>query len=92
MRIQFVKQYRGAHSVDYEGYFTSGFKRISGTFYNGQYTFEMNFKEPTPDSQANDKVWDVETAKTYHPELAECINAVLNALWKCIQVVQLANL
>ena len=35
--------------MDYEGYFTSGFKRIMGTYFNGSDTFEMDFKEPTTD-------------------------------------------
>ena len=47
--IHFEKHYRRRHSVDYEGYFTSGFKRIIGTYFNGSDTFEMDFKEPTLD-------------------------------------------
>ena len=45
MLIHFEKHYRRRHSVDYEGYFTSGFKRIIGTYFNGSDTFEMDFKE-----------------------------------------------
>jgi len=45
--IHFEKHYRRRHSVDYEGYFTSGFKRIIGTYFNGSDTFEMDFKEQT---------------------------------------------
>jgi len=43
--IHFEKHYRRRHSVDYEGYFTSDFKRIIGTYFNGSDTFEMDFKE-----------------------------------------------
>jgi len=49
IRIRFVKQYRGRHAVNYAGSFTSGFKRITGTYFNGCNTFQMDFKEPTPD-------------------------------------------
>ena len=43
--IHFEKHYRRRHSVDYEGYFTSDFKRIIGTYFNGSDTFEMDFKK-----------------------------------------------
>ena len=50
MSIRWVKQYRGRHSVDYAGNFTSGLNRITGTYFNGAGSFEMFCKEPTPDS------------------------------------------
>jgi len=55
--IHFEKHYRRRHSVDYEGYFTSGFKRIIGTYFNGSDTFEMDFKEPLFDqsTQSDEK-------------------------------------
>ena len=55
MHIQFEKHYRRGHSVDYEGFFTSGFKRIIGTYFNGSDTFEMDFNEPTTDLSIQSK-------------------------------------
>ena len=55
--IHFEKHYRRRHSVDYEGYFSPGFKRIIGTYFNGSDTFEMDFKEPILDqnTKSNEK-------------------------------------
>ena len=47
VRIHFEKRYRGSHSVDYEGcyYIAFGRKRITGTYFDGSDTFEMNYEE-----------------------------------------------
>ena len=46
-RVQFEKRYRGSHAVDYEGYYYVNFgrKRITGTYFAGSDSFEMNCEE-----------------------------------------------
>ena len=43
--IKFEKHYRGGSTINYEGYFTVGLKRVMGTHSNGSETFEMDFVE-----------------------------------------------
>ena len=43
--IKFEKHYRGGDTINYEGYFTVGLKRVMGTHSNGSETFEMDFVE-----------------------------------------------
>ena len=43
--IKFEKHYRGGNSINYEGYFTVGLKRVMGTHSSGSETFEMDFVE-----------------------------------------------
>ena len=50
--IKFEKHYRGGSTINYEGYFTVGLKRVMGTHSNGSETFEMDFVED-PDKLVN---------------------------------------